>query len=120
MTQPTLLGAGLNEEELNELEFGLVFCPNRISTWNIEVPSPESLGRAMRAYHDVTRRVAREEGGPLVDLATVVPRTLDYFVDAVHHTPEAAALTSREVADVLVPLLVEPDTRPEDKDAPKP
>jgi len=120
MTQPTLLRAGLSDEERNKLAFGRVFCPNRISAWNIEVPSPESLGRAMTTYNDVTRKVAHEEGVPLVDLAAVVPRTLDYFVDDVHHTPEATALISREVADALVPLLAARDVHPKSDDASKP
>jgi len=120
MTQPTLLRAGLNQEERNKLAFGAVFCSERISPWNIEVPSSESLGRAMAAFNDVTREVAREEGVPLVDLSAVVPQTLDYFVDDVHHTPEATALISREVADVLVPLLVERGARLKDEVAPNP
>ena len=120
MTQPTLLRAGLSREERNVLDFGRVFCSRRISAWNIEMPSPESLARAMAAYNDVTRKVAREEGVPLVDLSATVPRTLDYFVDDVHHTPEATALISREVADVLVPLLVERGARLKDEVAPNP
>jgi len=84
------------------------------------VPSPESLGNAMATYNDVTRQVAREEGVPLVDLSAVVPQTLDYFVDDVHHTPEATALISREVADVLVPLLAARNVHPESDDASKP
>ena len=82
-----------------------MFCARRISDWDIEVPSLQSLARAMQAYNDVTRRVAREEDVPLVDLARAVPSTLEYFVDDVHHTPRATGLISKEVAEVLVPML---------------
>jgi lysophospholipase L1-like esterase len=105
LTQPTLLSGELSEEQRRQLEFGQVFCARRISDWDIEVPSPQSLARAMQAYNDVTRRVAREEDVPLVDLARAVPSTLEYFVDDVHHTPRATGLISKEVAEVLVPML---------------
>lgn len=120
MTQPTLLRPGLKEEERDVLDFGRVFCSRQISAWNIEMPSPESLARAMAAYNEVTRKVAREEAVPLVDLSAVVPRTLDYFVDDVHHTPLATALISNQVANVLLPLFASRDSPLPVRDASSP
>jgi lysophospholipase L1-like esterase len=53
--------------------------------------------QAMELYRDVTRRVAREEGSPLVDLARRMTKDLSAFTDTIHFTPAG----ERRLAELL-------------------
>ena len=53
--------------------------------------------QAMELYRDVTRRVAREEGAPLVDLARRMTKDLSAFTDTIHFTPAG----ERRLAELL-------------------
>jgi len=57
--------------------------------------------QAMEIYRDVTRRVARELGVPLVDLARLMTKDLDAYADTVHFTPAG----ERRVAEILARTL---------------
>lgn len=74
-----------------------------------EIPQLDATSgmEAMELYRDMTRRVARAEGAPLVDLARLMPRDLDGFTDTVHFTPTGerrlAEILARELARAVPP-----------------
>jgi lysophospholipase L1-like esterase len=101
LTQPSILKDEMTKAEWNVLKIGFGFCISRRNFWQSEYPSPRSLSAAMNAFNDVTRRVAAEEGIPLVDLAEIVPRELDNFVDDVHYTPQGSRLVGEVIAAAI-------------------
>jgi lysophospholipase L1-like esterase len=58
------------------------------------------------AMNDVMRRVAREQGVPLIDAARAMPSGPRYFQDFVHFTDKGSAAFSEIVADKLTPQLI--------------
>jgi lysophospholipase L1-like esterase len=58
--------------------------------------------QAMELYRDVTRRVAREEGVPVVDLARRMTKDLSAYTDTVHFTPAG----ERRLAELLAEELL--------------
>jgi hypothetical protein len=101
LTQPSLYHEGLDMTERARLWFPVTFCATPVDGWRWEVPSVTSMALAMQAYNDAVIRVAAEEGAEVLDLASVVPRTLEYFGDDVHYSAAGAALIAREVARAL-------------------
>ncbi len=77
--------------------FGRAFCKERKSYWAIAYPSPSSLKRAMIAFNEKTREIARKKQVILVDLEDNVPKDTDHFVDNVHYTTTGA----ERVASIL-------------------
>jgi lysophospholipase L1-like esterase len=75
----------------------------RMSYVTREIPQldPVTALRAMELYREVTRRVARTEGVPLVDLAVVLPKDLRAFTDTVHFTPEGERAVAEALAEAL-------------------
>jgi len=63
--------------------------------------SPRSNGKilwySLEAYNDVTRRVGRENGVLVIDLARQMPKSSRYFIDFLHVNNEGA----QRVADVI-------------------
>jgi lysophospholipase L1-like esterase len=57
---------------------------------------------AMELYREVTRRVARDEGTPLVDLARTMPKDVHAYTDTVHFTPAG----ERRLAELLAAELL--------------
>jgi lysophospholipase L1-like esterase len=61
----------------------------------------------LELYNAELRRVAREQGVPLIDLAQELPRSTRLFYDAMHFTREGAEELARLVAARLCPALAE-------------
>ena len=101
LTQPSILKEGMTKEERKVLKIGFGFCITPRNWWKSEYPSPRSLYAALNAFNDTTRRVAKEEDVPLVDLAEAVPKTLEYFVDDVHYTPRGSELVAKFIATAI-------------------
>ena len=98
LTQPSLYKEEMSFEEAARLWFPSTFCVTPRGPWTREVPSPGSMSRAIDAYNGTTTRIALEEGVELVGLADRIPKTLEYFGDDVHYTPQGAARVAEEVA----------------------
>jgi lysophospholipase L1-like esterase len=67
---------------------------------NRRVPD-RALWQAIEDYNDVTRAVARELDVPLVDLARLMPKSVDLFYDDDHVNVAGANVMARLVADGL-------------------
>ena len=59
------------------------------------------LNRAMEAYNDVLREVARERSIPLYDPAREVPKSLEFFYDDVHFNVAGARRVGEGLASVI-------------------
>jgi len=86
--------AGCDDPSRNEVE-----RKRRLAYVLREVPDLDLAGAeaALDLYRNMTRRVAREEGAPLVDLARLMTKDLRAFTDTVHFTPEGESLLARHV-----------------------
>lgn len=90
MTQPALGGSGRDPttgRDLSRLDFGLFF------------------NEAFEMHNDTMRRVAREEGAYLIDLARLLPKDTRYYYDAMHYTDAGAQKIAQVAAAELLPYL---------------
>ncbi|GAG33855.1 unnamed protein product, partial [marine sediment metagenome] len=62
----------------------------------------EVMDRAIEAYNDVMRRIAREFDVPLYDLARHLPKSSEYFYDDFHFNVGGAAAAGRALAAFLI------------------
>jgi hypothetical protein len=95
MTQPALYGTSVDPATGVDLATVQVNGgENGTSAW-----------RLLELYNDVTRRVAREQGTLLIDLAREMPKDSRLFYDFLHFTNEGAAQVGAIVAAGLLPYL---------------
>jgi lysophospholipase L1-like esterase len=64
-----------------------------------------SLEEGIELYREVTRKVAHEEGAPLVDLARLVPPDPALFMDTIHFSPRGERRMAEVLAAELPPFL---------------
>ena len=60
-----------------------------------------ALWRLLEIYNDSTRRIGRETGTNVIDLARLLPRDENYFYDMVHFSNPGAAAVGEIVANSL-------------------
>jgi hypothetical protein len=82
-----------DEEKVRAAESALYFMP---------YIAIDDMIAVRRAYNDVTRRVAREEGAMLVAAEDAIPADLKHFVDTQHFTEAGSAVQARRVAGALL------------------
>jgi lysophospholipase L1-like esterase len=92
MTQPTLLKSEMSPEENNRLWAGW-FGPRELNAYW----SPGVLGKAVDAHNQTLLAVCKEEGIDCIDLASMLPKTIDIFWDQVHFTDYGSSLAADEV-----------------------
>jgi lysophospholipase L1-like esterase len=96
MTQPFLTKEAVSREEYQ-----------RLAMLNFEAVGPDrrwALSTALeghRQYNEAIRLVAWETGAQLIDLESMVPKTLEYFDDDVHYTAKGYDLVGDSVAHYL-------------------
>ena len=100
MTQPTIWRDDLSDEALRRLWMGGIgeFRKNPGSTYYTEA----ALAEGMHAYNLRLLEVAERADVRVIDLATEIPKTTDYFDDDCHFTDEA----NRLIADVVAASLL--------------
>ena len=96
---------------------GLVLM-TQASTWNSTVDPAASewhwmrlrrdgtfaedvMDAALERYNDVQRRLAEEEGLPILDLAAELPKSLEFFFDDVHFNDAGARHAANQLAEIL-------------------
>lgn len=95
LTQPLLVGRGVDDVTGRDLEtISVVRHGNGKMFWDV-----------LEAYNDVTRRVCRESGVLLIDLAREVPKSSRYFADFMHFNNQGAALVAERIDRSLCPHL---------------
>ena len=102
VTQPSLYKNEMSQAESARIWFPATFCVTIRNPWVRGIPSTGSMAAAMDAYNGVVLRVAEEEGVEVVDAASVIPRSLDFFGDDVHYTEQGAAALAESVARALL------------------
>ena len=60
------------------------------------------MSEALEFYNDGTRQVADENSVPTYDLATLLPKSLDYFYDDVHFNTKGAYETGKGLASFIL------------------
>lgn len=105
VTQPSIYKEEMAPGELNTLVIAPTHCETHDSLLVRKSPSPGAMAKAMDAFNDVTRRLAREYGVLLVDAAPLVPKDLEHFTDDVHYTSAG----SRRLAEVVAASLASSD-----------
>jgi lysophospholipase L1-like esterase len=97
MTQPTLLKESMSPEEQKVLHMVAVEAYGPTKKW-----SYGTAARGMAAYNERTRKIAKTRGAALIDLAQVVPQTLEYFWDDVHYSEKSYTVIAEFVARELL------------------
>jgi lysophospholipase L1-like esterase len=97
ITQPSLAGPAV--DDVTKVDLARVKYMEGISG--------EMAWELLEAYNDVTRRVARENGVPLIDLAEQMPRSSRYFYDFYHFTNQGAQASAEIIYRSLGPILAE-------------
>ena len=100
MTEPCLAKSDMSEAERFAINMLKVEAINDTIIW-----SGETLVRGMEQYNDAIRRIAKEEGLPLIDLEKEVPKSLTYFRDEVHYTDTTFSLIAPFIAGKLAEYL---------------
>lgn len=86
MTEPSIYQENLAPEIDEKLWMGWL---GAASSLKINL-SPEFLFREMNRFNDAVRKLSQEYGVELIDLEQEIPKTLEYFFDDVHFTPQGA------------------------------
>lgn len=93
-TQPALFGPAIDDITKTNLGQMKVFEVNGQTQWDI-----------LEQYNQVTREVAEEFNVLLIDLATEMPKSSEYFYDYYHFTNAGAEQVSNFIYRKLKPLL---------------
>lgn len=101
VTQPFLLKEKLSPDEDARLLMARGHY-ERASFFRHEYAAPASLARALAAFADRTRVVAREEGSSLADAEAGVEKDLTNFTDEVHTREPGARKTGEAVAAAIL------------------
>ncbi len=91
LTQPTLCAVGV--DEATGFDFGVVRAEPDMNC--------HALWRLLETYNDATRRVGRETGTKVIDLAQQLPRDEAYFYDMAHFAVPGAAAVGEIVANSM-------------------
>lgn len=102
LTQPVLYKEIMSKKELEVLCFGSNFCSTKSNSTQREAPSYKSLYRAMQAFNRVTKKVALLEDTFFIDMANLIPRDLQYFIDDCHYTEKGARCLAKIIAKIVV------------------
>ena len=96
MTEPFIYQENLPREINEKLWMGWLGAASHLKT-NL---SPEFMLKEMNRFNNAVRKLARDYDVELIDLEKEIPKTLTYFYDDVHLTPEGAKRAS-EVISVI-------------------
>lgn len=91
ITQPALVGTGKDDVTNVDLE--------KIKMWNRL--GGKAYWLILEAYNDVTRKVARDQGILLIDLARKMPKSSRYYYDCEHFTNEGSEVVAQIICDEL-------------------
>ena len=95
--QPSIYKKTMTQAEYDRLWFGKLDCFE-----NGVYPSPASLAMAMKEFNSAAKKIADDNSIDVVDGATNIPKTLDYFTDDVHYTNKGASKLAELVAEQII------------------
>lgn len=97
MTEPSIYQENLPQEINEKLWMGWL---GAASSLKINL-SNEFLYREMIHFNDAVRKLSKDYNVELIDLEKEIPKTLDYFYDDVHFTPQGAEKVSEVISNYL-------------------
>lgn len=97
ITQPALFGPG--KDDVTSVDLG------RITVTLDQARSGANAWALLESYNDVMRRVGRESGVPVIDLARALPKSSRYYYDFIHFSKDGARVVGDLVARDLCPIL---------------
>lgn len=100
VTQPTLYKNNLDILERRKIVFPSFFCNIGQSK-----PSILSMEKGMGRFNSTLKMLAKIKSAYLIDLASVFPKNLDYFIDDCHYTKNGHSF----IANVLFQFFIEND-----------
>lgn len=98
--QPNMLKTNPTLEETADIMFPRLVCLKDNKYYNLE-----SLHYAITQFNATTKILAQENNVDFVDLDSIVPKNLSYFVDSVHYTAQG----DKVIADALFKEIVQKD-----------
>lgn len=96
ITQPLLVGFGTDDVTGLDLARIKAYGPRQ---------SGKMYWDVLEAYNDVVRKLGREHGVQIIDLARQMPKSSRYFYDFIHYTPEGAQVIAEIIDRSLCPAL---------------
>ena len=100
MTQPNIYKESESSEELRVLTM-----LNREAIGNGKKWSYGTALSGLRQYNNKIRQIAKEENVHLIDLESMIPKSLDYFYDDVHYRSRTYNLIASKLAGELVDII---------------
>lgn len=97
ITQPALFGEGVDDVTLARLD--------RVDIEIHKKMNGRVAWKLLERYNDVTRKLGREQGVTVIDLAAKLPKSSRYFYDYLHYGKEGAAKVAEIVGHNLCPVL---------------
>lgn len=97
ITQPALFGEGVDDvtqARLDRVDIEIYKKMNGRVAWKL-----------LENYNDVTRKIGREQGVTVIDVAAKLPKSSRYFYDYLHYGKEGAAKVAEIVGHELCPML---------------
>jgi hypothetical protein len=94
-TQPTLYREGLTQAEQKSL-----WLPYVLGRQEGAYPSIQSMEYGMNLFNEKTISLAHAHEIPLIDLASIVPKTGEYLWDGCHYTAQANTLIAETLFDL--------------------
>lgn len=97
ITQPALFGEGVDDVTLARLD--------RVDIEIYKKMNGRVAWKLLERYNDVTRKLGREQGVTVIDLAAKMPKSSRYFYDYLHYGKEGAVKVAEIVGQELCPVL---------------
>jgi len=95
LTQPKLLGAGVDPE--TGIDLGTLAVQKK--------ENGDLIGQTIALYNECLREIGKNQEVPVIDLAAQMPKSSKYYYDFDHFTREGAEKVAALVAIGLLPFL---------------
>ncbi len=96
MTEPSLFKSEMSADEISVLGMLNVEAINEYKVWSIQTAT-----NGMKQYNETMKKIAKKNDLPLIDLDSIVPKSLTYFRDDVHYTDTTFSLIAPFIAHEL-------------------
>lgn len=94
LEQSDLYQENMGQGEMDALGFGKYYCYD-----DGKYPSVKSLSAAMDMYNNSMKAITETMGIPFVETQSVLPKTLDYYLDDVHYTVKGTTALAKKVTE---------------------
>lgn len=96
-SQPALYHDGMSAAEKEK-----IFLDELFMVENGRKPDISSLSRGIELFNQVSQSLAEKHGVDFIDLAAIVPKQSEYFLDDVHYTKAGNRIIGETLADYII------------------